>query len=86
MTRVRRGIRRYCCATGGNWKGEQLIAADWVRTHSGGNGSGLHGESRHYTAVGRVATEGIDMRFSVDRESLVPQDLFVGPVKLTPTV
>ena len=63
-----------------------MIAADWVRTHSGGNGSGLHGESRHYTAVGRIATEGIDMRFSVDRESLVPQDLFVGSVKLTPTV
>ncbi len=70
-------------ATGGNWKGEQLLAPGWVRTHSGGNRSGLHGENRHYTAMGRVTTEGIDMRFSVDRESLIPQDVFVGPVKLT---
>ena len=73
-------------ATGGNWKGEQLIAPGWVRTHSGGNRSGLHGESRHYTAIGRVTTEGIDMRFSTDRESLIPRDVFVGPVKLTRTV
>lgn len=70
-------------ATGGNWKGEQLLEPAWVRPHSGGNGSGLHGESRHYTAMGRVTTEGIDMRFLTARESLVPQDVFVGPVKLT---
>ena len=73
-------------ATGGNWKGEQLIAPGWVRTHSGGNGSGLHGESRQYTSMGRVAMEGIDMRFSIARESLVPQDVFVGPVKVSRTV
>jgi CubicO group peptidase (beta-lactamase class C family) len=70
-------------ATGGNWKGEQLIAPGWVRTHSGGNGSGLHGENRHYTSMGRVAVEGINMRFSVDRESFIPQDIFQGPVKLS---
>ncbi len=68
-------------ATGGNWKGEQLIAPGWTRTHSGGNGSGLHGESRRYTSMGRVAMEGIDMRFSTARESLLPQDIFVGPVR-----
>jgi CubicO group peptidase (beta-lactamase class C family) len=69
-------------ATGGNWKGEQLLDPAWVRSHSGGNGSGLHGENRRYTAMGRVTTEGIDMRFSIARESLVPQDVFVGPVNL----
>ncbi len=68
-------------ATGGNWKGEQILPPGWVRTHSGGNRSGLHGESRRFTSMGRVATEGIDMRFSVERESLIPQDVFVGPVK-----
>lgn len=69
-------------ATGGNWKGEQLIDAAWTRTHSGGNGSGLHGESRYYTSMGRVTMEGIDMQFGVDRDSLVPKDIFVGPVKV----
>ena len=68
-------------ATGGNWKGEQLLAPGWVRTHSGGNRSGLHGESRRYTSMGRVATEGIAMRFSVDRESLISQDVFTGAVR-----
>ena len=33
-----------------------------------------------------LTTEGIDMRFSTDRESLIPQDVFVGPVNLTRTV
>ena len=31
--------------------------------------------------MGRVAMEGIDMRFSTARESLLPQDIFVGPVR-----
>ena len=70
-------------ATGGNWKGEQLIAPGRIRHHSGGNGCGLHGESRQYTSMGRVTMEGIDKSFTVARESLVPQDVFVGPVKLT---
>ena len=74
-------------ATRGNWKGEQLLDPQWLRGHGGGNGSGVCGESRYYTAMGVVTTEGIDPGwFGTARESLVPQDVFVGPVKLTRTV
>jgi CubicO group peptidase (beta-lactamase class C family) len=68
-------------ATRGNWKGEQLIDPQWLRGHSGGNGSGVSGESRHYTALASVATRGIDHPFAVARESFLPAELFVGPVK-----
>ena len=73
-------------ATRGNWKGEQLLAPQWLRGHSGGNGSGVCGESRYYTAMGKVSTRGIDHPFAVARESFLPADLFVGPVKVTATV
>jgi CubicO group peptidase (beta-lactamase class C family) len=68
-------------ATRGNWKGEQLIDPQWLRGHSGGNGSGVSGESRHYTALASVATRGIEHPFAVARESFLPAELFVGPVK-----
>jgi hypothetical protein len=52
-----------------------------MRGHSGGNGSGVSGESKYYTALASVSTEGIDHRFAVARKSFLPADLFVGPVK-----
>ena len=70
-------------ATEGNWKGQQLLDPRWLRSHGGGNHSGLSGESNHYTAMGRVTTEGIDHRHSIATESFVPEDVFVGPVKLS---
>ena len=74
-------------ATRGNWKGEQLLDPQWLRGHGGGNGSGVCGESRYYTAMGKVSTEGIAPDWnSTVRESFVPRDVFVGPVKLTRTV
>ena len=59
-------------ATRGSWKGEQLIDPQWIRGHRGGNDSQVDGESRHYTAMGKVTTRGIDYPF--------PDDLFAGPV------
>lgn len=61
-------------ATDGNWKGEQLIAPQWLRRHGGGNGSLVSGESQYYTAMGRVTTQGIDHP--------LPEDLFAGPVQV----
>ena len=69
-------------ATQGLWKGERIIGHEWLRGHSGGNRSGLSGESKHYTAMGRVTTEGIDYAHSIAKSSFVPEELFVGPVKV----
>ena len=69
-------------ATRGNWKGEQLIHPQWLRGHSGGNGSGVSGESRYYTALASVTTQGIDHSFADARESFLPAELFAGPVKV----
>ena len=44
-------------ATGGEWEGERLLDPAWLRGHGGGNRSGVHGESEHFTALGVVTTE-----------------------------
>ncbi len=78
-------------ATRGNWKGEQLLDPQWLRGHGGGNGSGVCGESRYYTAMAMITTQGIDhpynssagpISFMTTRESFVPADLFAGPVRV----
>ena len=61
-------------ASGGYWKGERLIDAQWLRNHAGGNGSFVGGESEHFTAIGRVTTEGVSFPF--------PESLFAGPVQV----
>jgi CubicO group peptidase (beta-lactamase class C family) len=70
-------------ATRGNWKGEQIIDPQWLRGHGGGNKSGVTGESEHYTAMALVTTQGLDHVHSTVRESFLPQEVFVGPVKAT---
>ncbi len=78
-------------ATRGVWKGEQLLDSEWLRGHGGGNGSGVCGESRHYTAMGVVSTQGIDhpydssagpASFMTTRRSFIPEEMFVGPVRV----
>lgn len=69
-------------ATNGNWMGKQIIDPEWLRGHSGGNKSGVSGESKHYTAIGMVTTDGIDHPHLTERVSFLPRELFVGPVKL----
>ena len=63
-------------ATQGVWMGQQLISPEWLRGHHGGDTHQVNGESTYYTAMGRVATQGIDHP--------LPEDLFVGPVKHGP--
>lgn len=67
-------------STKGNWKGEQIIDAQWLRGHGGGNKSGVSGESHSYTSMGMVTTEGIEHVFSAARESFIPVELISGPV------
>ena len=69
-------------ATQGLWTGEQIIDHEWLRGHGGGNRSEVSGESAHYTAIGRVTTEGIDFPHSIGKSGFVPEELFVGPVTL----
>ena len=64
-------------ATEGIWKGKRLINPEWLICHSGGNGSTVAGESKHFTAFGMVTTEGID-KF----DPFLPDDSFVGPVSV----
>ena len=66
-------------ATGGIWKGQRVLAAEWLRGHGGGNKSGASGESRHYTAMGVVTTLGLDHQHSTATESFIPEQLFTGP-------
>ena len=72
-------------ATRGMWKGEQIIDPDWLRPHSGGNKSGSSGESKHFTVLGVVTTEGLpEFKHAIEIRSILPEDLFVGPVSLRP--
>ena len=64
-------------ATGGLWNGERVISDDWLRGHHGGNASQVSGESRYYTAMGRVATSGIDHLGGPARDPAVPLELFI---------
>ena len=64
-------------ATQGVWMGERLLGAEWFRGHGGGNRSG---ESKHFTAMGVVATEGLAHPHAVSKESFLPEDVFVGSV------
>ncbi len=70
-------------ATRGVWKGQQLIDPQWVRGHGGGNKSGSSGESKHYTAMGVVTTDGLTHPHTTDGSCFLPEDVFVGPVKPT---
>ena len=67
-------------ATGGIWKGKQVIDPDWLRGHSGGNKSGTSGESKHFTAMGVVTTDGFEYRHATETTSFLPEELFTGPV------
>ena len=69
-------------ATGGIWKGERVIDPDWLRGHSGGNKSGTSGESRYFTAMGVVTTEGFEYRHATETRSFLPEELFIGPVQV----
>ena len=73
------GLARFghLVATGGIWNGERVISADWLRGHHGGNASQVRGEGVHFTAVGRVATSGVDHLGGEGRDPAVPLDLFV---------
>ena len=68
-------------ATGGRWRGDRLIHPQWLRGHSGGNRSGMSGESRRFTAMAVVTTVGLDHPHSTWSRSFIPDDLFVGPVR-----
>ena len=68
-------------ATRGMWRGEQIIEAEWLRGHGGGNKSGASGESEHFTALGVVTTAGIEHQHSVDTGSFLPEKVFAGPVR-----
>ena len=72
-------------ATQGMWKGEQLVDPKWLRGHSGGNRSGVSGESAFYTAMAQVTTDGFDHAHSSATASLLPEELFVGPLKVSGT-
>ena len=69
-------------ATGGLWKGQQIIDPQWLRGHGGGNKSGTSGEDNYFTALGVVTTIGLpDYQHGVTKRSILPKELFVGPVK-----
>ena len=69
-------------ATRGIWKGQSVIDPDWLRGHSGGNKSGASGEETYFTALGVVTTEGIDYSHATETSSFLPEDLFIGPVRV----
>lgn len=69
-------------ATQGVWVGERLLGAEWLRGHGGGNRSGESGESKHFTAMGVVATEDLAHPHAVSKESFLLEDVFVGPIRV----
>jgi CubicO group peptidase (beta-lactamase class C family) len=74
-------------ATQGRWPGPgghlaQIADPAWLRGHSGGNRSGVSGESEWYTAMAVVTTEGLTHAHAVVTKPFVPEELFVGPVRV----
>jgi len=63
-------------ATQGIWAGRRLIDPRWLRGHSGGNRSGVSGESRHMTAMAVVTTVGLDHAHSTTADGFLPENLF----------
>lgn len=73
-------------ATGGAWKGEQLLSAEWLISKSGGNDSTIVGDTVTYVAASRIATSDLpdfvwvpdfqEYRFP---ESLIDPDVVPGP-------
>ncbi len=68
-------------ATRGTWNGEQILDPAWLRGHSGGNKSGASGESVYYSAMGVVTTAGLAHAHAVEKNSFLPEEVFVGPVR-----
>ena len=71
-------------ATGGIWNGQRVIGTDWLRGHHGGNASQVSGEGVHFTAMGRVATSGIDHLGGPGRDPPVPLGLFIREPSVRP--
>ena len=69
-------------ATGGIWKGQRVLAAEWLRGHGGGNRSGVSGESTHFTALSQVTTDGIDHVHASATTSFIPAEVIIGPVQV----
>lgn len=46
-------------ASGGVWKGESLLAAQWVQGHGGGNSSRVVGDPETWLTLGMVTTAGL---------------------------
>jgi hypothetical protein len=53
-----------------------VVDAEWVRGHGGGNGCGVTGEHRWFTAAAVVAAEGLAVRYSDGTISLLPEVCF----------
>jgi CubicO group peptidase (beta-lactamase class C family) len=68
-------------ATRGTWRGRQIVPRAFIRGHSGGNRSGVSGESEHWTAMSVITTVGLDHPHATARTSFIPDDTFVGPVR-----
>jgi hypothetical protein len=78
-------------ATGGIWKGERLLGSEWLQSKSGGNSSSVFGDSTHFVAGGRVATDGLPgYLFPADfqqyhfPEDLINPEMVPGGVVVTP--
>ena len=67
-------------STRGIWKDKQIIDTDWLRGHSGGNGSGSSGESKNFTAMGVVTAEGFNHLHATSTKSLLPDSVFTGAI------
>jgi CubicO group peptidase (beta-lactamase class C family) len=67
-------------STRGIWNERQIIDENWLRGHSGGNDSGVSGESDFYTAIAVVTTTGLKTHqdFGSTRKSFIPEDCFAG--------
>ena len=70
-------------ATNGVWQDERIIDSHWLRGHGGGNKSGMSGERKHVTAVGVVTTEGFEYKYGTETTSFLPEELFIGPVRMS---
>lgn len=66
-------------STRGVWNGQRIVDEKWLRGHSGGNLSGVSGDTHFHTSLSVVTTSGLDHKHATARKSFIPEDCFVGP-------
>ncbi|NLY00948.1 MAG: CocE/NonD family hydrolase [Rhodopirellula sp.] len=71
-------------ATGGTWKGERLVGAEWLRGHAGLDIHVVAGDPQTLVSIAKINTKGFPFGQEVGSQGRFsfPQQLIAGPIQL----